>query len=154
MENQINPQLRQASPITQEEPEHTQENLKAQVAYVKHGKPLIHHLIAIFLGIQSLYGLFTSIKFILFERIIVEESIHNNALTETDINQLLGKTVLTLIGTAISLFFAVRISFLKTKTAENLQTIIGLLLIIANGFLMGLISQLPLLDRVMTLFNF
>lgn len=153
--NNINPNLPEL-PVEENsnQEELNQEHLKAQINYIKHGRPLIHMIIAVFLGFQSVMGIYSSIKLILFERTVIEAGIADSSLTATDINQILGKAVLTLISTMIGFFFAIQISVLKSKAAHNLQTAIGIFLIIANGFLLGQISKLPLLDRIMALFNF
>ena len=159
MENLVNPNnpnlqqvVNTTTNIDQEKLE--QEHLKAQINYIKHGNTLINKIIAVFLGFQSMLGIYSSIKLILFERTQIEAQIASNDLTSSDINQILGKAVLTLISTMIGFFFAIQISFLKSKAAQNLQTAIGIFLIIANGFLLGQVSKLPLLDRIMALFNF
>lgn len=159
MENLVNPNNPNFQKVATEintvnQEELGQEHLKAQIDYIKHSHTLINKIIAIFLGFQSLLGIYSSIKLILFERTLIESQIVNNNLTSSDLNQILGKAVLTLISTMIGFFFAIQISFLKSKAAQNLQTAIGIFLIVANGFLLGQVSKLPLLDRVMALFNF
>ena len=91
MENLVNPNnpnlqkvVNTTTNIDQEKLE--EEHLKAQINYIKHGNTLINKIIAFFLAFQSMLGIYSSIKLILFERTYIKAQIANNNLISHDIN--------------------------------------------------------------------
>lgn len=114
---------------------------------------LLRKLISIFLVIQSLYGLYESTKFILFDRMTIESAISEHRVNESSINFYMSKILLTAFN-IFSLWFAVHLFGPKKRISKNLQMLIGILLIIANTYLMKFFSQLPILEQFWSLIDF
>lgn len=116
-------------------------------------KILIAKIISIFLAVQSLYGLYESIKFILFDRLSIESDISAHNIDQSSINFYMSRVITTIVS-AIGLWFAVHLFGTKSKLSKNLQMIIGLLLIAANTYLMQFFSQLPIMEQFWSMIDF
>lgn len=118
-----------------------------------HLSNIIQKTVSILLGAQSIYTLYESTKFILFDRMSVENAISEHQINESSINLYLARTVTTIFG-AISLWFAVHLFGPNNKISKNLQTIIAILLILANTYLMNIFGQIPIMEKVLTAIDF
>lgn len=125
----------------------------AQINHSLHLGNIIRKVLSIFLGAQSLYGLYESIKFILFDRTEIETAINENQLDVNSINLYIAKTVVTAFST-FSLLFAAILFGAKGSVNKNMQIIIGIVLIIANVFLMNFVSQLGIFEQIAPLIDF
>jgi len=118
-----------------------------------HPGTLIRKAISIFLGAQSLYAIYESTKFILFDRAEIEAAISKHQLNESSMNFYISR-VLVAIFSVLSLWFAVHLFGPKKSISKNLQMLIGILLIIANTYLMNVFSQLPIFEQISPLIDF
>jgi len=130
------------------------EKNQAQINYgLIHPGTFIRKIISIFLGAQSLYAIYGSTKFILFDRAEIETAISQHQLNESSMNFYMSKIVLTIFS-ILSLWFAVHLFGPKKSISKNLQMLIGVLLIIANTYLMNAFSQLPIFEQILPLIDF
>ena len=120
---------------------------------LKHPQTLLRKIITFLLSTQALYGLYQSVKLIVFERNQIDNAISTHQLGEGTIDQFMSKAVLTVFSTALSFFFAIRLSNRQSKSSATLQNIVAILLIIANAYIMNFLNQLPILERVLNLLN-
>jgi hypothetical protein len=120
---------------------------------LKHPGTLLQKIITFLLSAQGLYGLYQSVKLIVFERGQIENAISSHQVGEGTIDQFMSQAALTVFSTALSFFFAIRLSSRQGKLSKNLQTVIAILLIIANTYIMNFLNQLPILERVLSLLN-
>ena len=105
----------------------------------------LNKLIALLLMIQSLFGLYQSVKFVVFEQ---KQIAH---VTEGTLRQILNREVITLISVLISFFFAIQLSLLPRHKSQVLQNILGVGLIIFNAMMMNWLAKLPILERFLVL---
>ena len=105
----------------------------------------LNKLIAAILMLQGLFGLYKSIKFITLE------GQKTSNIGEGDLKQYLNSEIITLIGIAISMLFAVKLSTGHKQRHQLLQNLIGIALIFANGFLFQWLNSLPILERFLSL---
>lgn len=114
---------------------------------------LVRKAISIFLGAQALYAIYESTKFILFDRSDIEIGISEHLINESSMNFYMSRVVVTIFS-ALSLWFAVHLFGPKKNISKNLQMVIGVLLIIANTYLMNVFSQLPIFEQISPLIDF
>lgn len=114
---------------------------------------IVQKTVSILLGAQSIYTLYESTKFILFDRVSVENAISEHQINESSINSYLARTVTTIFG-VISLWFAVHLFGPNKKISKNLQTVIAILLILANTYLMNVFGHIPIMEKVLTAIDF
>lgn len=125
---------------------------KTSQPFIKLGS-LIRKLISIFLAAQSLYSLYESVKFVIFDQIAIESAIDEHKLTTLTMNFYIGKMFLTAFN-IFSLWFAVHLFGPKKHISKNLQMVIGVLLIIVSTYLTRFFSQLPILEQLWSLIDF
>ena len=109
--------------------------------------------VSILLGAQSIYGLYESTKFILFDRLEIESAISKHQVNESSLNFYFAKIAMTVFSVA-SLWFAVHIFGPNNKISKNLGTIIAILLIVANTYLMNFFGQIPIMEQVLNIIDF
>lgn len=103
---------------------------------------IVQKSVSILLGGQSLYGLYESAKFILFDRLSVESAISEHQVDENFINHYFAKIITTILS-VISLWFAVHLFGSSKKISKNLQTILAIILIFANAHVVDFLDQIP-----------
>ncbi|MDH5533224.1 MAG: hypothetical protein OEX81_02225 [Candidatus Pacebacteria bacterium] len=91
--------------------------------------------IGIALTLQGLHGIYKSVIFILVEYPILEQQLVAHQVTQDQVNDFGVKAIMMVISTVLSMFFAMKLTFLKTKAAKTLSTIIGILLFIGNAMI-------------------
>jgi hypothetical protein len=94
------------------------------------------------LTLQGLRGIYKSISFILVEYPQLEIALQQHQLTSSDINQISAKAIIMGISTLISMFFALRLAFLKTDIAKKASIIIGIILFLTTGALQDFFIEL------------
>jgi len=108
----------------------------------------LNKVIAAVLMFQGLWGLVASIKFIIID------GQQLTSVNEGDLRSLLNKEVLTLISTAVSMLFAIKLSSGHNNRYQLIQNLVAVILILANGLLLNWIEQLPILERFLALLGF
>ncbi|MFZ5376294.1 MAG: hypothetical protein ACOZAN_01335 [Patescibacteria group bacterium] len=100
-------------------------------------------IVATLLTMQSLYGLYNSINFIFFEYAEVEEQLRDHIISQDVVNSFASKSIITVIGTTLSIVFAIRIALKHGQEEDNkVETIIGGTLAVANLFLIKYLNQI------------
>jgi len=77
----------------------------------------------------------------------MEQQLNTGLITQTDANQIAAKAVMIVISTVLSMFFAMRLTVLKSKAAKGLNTIIAILLFLGNAYIFGFLDKVPLIDE-------
>lgn len=95
----------------------------------------IPKIVAFFLVLQGLFGIYKSIVFILVEFPQLEIALEQQMITTQQINGFASRAVITIITTIISMFFAMRLAFLQSKAARYLNTMIGVAIFLGNAAL-------------------
>lgn len=115
-------------------------------------------IIVILLTVQGMYGLFQSIKFIFFDFRLLETQLTSHSISQMQINSFATQAIIMVSFTILSMFFALRLALSENKTVKNIQTIIALLLVLANIWIMKNSEQLGsgnfLSDLIIKLFGF
>jgi hypothetical protein len=91
--------------------------------------------IGIALTLQGLHGIYKSVIFILVEYPILERQLVAHQVTQSQVNDFGIKAIMMVISTVLSMFFAMKLTFLKTKAAKTLNTVIAILLFIGNAMI-------------------
>ncbi len=91
---------------------------------------------------QGLWSLFKSIKFIFFELPALEQRLHLGQINSSQINDFANKAIIMIISTILSLFFALRISILQSKTAKIISIGLAILLVIGNTQINNFLDQI------------
>lgn len=99
--------------------------------------------LTISLTIESLYGLLESVGFVTREYPMIESRLRAHELTASELNILVTRIVIIIISTVLSAFFALKLNFNKTKTAEELHLVVSIILFFFNIYLFTSFSQLP-----------
>lgn len=105
-------------------------------------KNYLPRIVGVLLTLQSLFGIYESINFILVEFPHLEAALTNHMITEQQINGFVSRAVIIAISTFISMIFALRLTFLETKAAKITHTVLGLLLLVGNTFIQAYFNQL------------
>lgn len=103
---------------------------------------IIQKTVSILLGGQSLYALYESAKLILFDRWSVESAIVEHQVDENFINRYFAKIIATILS-VISLWFAVHLFGPSKRISKNLQTIVAIILIFVNAYVVDFLDQIP-----------
>lgn len=98
--------------------------------------------VSLLLGSQSLYALYESAKFILIDRLSVENAISEHQVDENFINHYFAKIVATILS-VMSLWFAIHLFGPNKRISKTLQTIVAIILIFANAYVVDFLDQIP-----------
>jgi hypothetical protein len=96
-------------------------------------KIYIPKIVGVGLIFQGLYGIYKSIFFILVEFPELEMALEQQLISSDQVNSFATKAVVTVISTVISMFFAMRLTLLKSKAARSVNTVIGLAIFFGNS---------------------
>jgi len=107
----------------------------------------VRNIVAVGLTAQGLFGIYKSVMFILNDLPQMEQQLNTGLITQTDANQIAAKAVMIVISTVLSMFFAMRLTVLKSKAAKGLNTIIAILLFLGNAYIFGFLDKVPLIDE-------
>jgi hypothetical protein len=102
----------------------------------------IPKLVAIALTVQGLYGIYQSVLFIFVDFPALETLLEQHLITSAQVNSFASKAIVTVISTIISMFFAMRLTFLKSKAARVFNTVIGVAIFFGNTFITSYFSSL------------
>jgi hypothetical protein len=91
--------------------------------------------LGILLTLQSLHGIYKSVLFILVEYPLLEQQLVAHQITQTQVNDFGIKAIMIVFSTVLSMFFAMKLTFLKTKAAKTLSTVIAVFLFIGNAMI-------------------
>jgi len=91
--------------------------------------------VGILLTLQGLHGIYKSVIFILVEYPMLEQQLISHQVTQHQVNDFGIKAIMMVISTVLSMFFAMKLTFLKSKAAKTLSTTIGILLFIGNALI-------------------
>jgi hypothetical protein len=91
--------------------------------------------IGIALTLQGLHGIYKSVIFILVEYPILEQQLVAHQVTQAQVNDFGIKAIMMVISTVLSMFFAMKLTFLKSKAAKTVSTTIGIMLFIGNALI-------------------
>lgn len=105
-------------------------------------KNYLPRIIGFLLTLQSLRGIYASINFILIEFPQLEVALTSHMVTEQQINGFVSRAVVIAISTFISMIFALRLTFLETKTAKLMSTVFGIGLLAVNIIIENYFNQL------------
>lgn len=105
-------------------------------------KKYVPKTVGFLLMLQGLYGIYQSVIFILVEFPQLEVQLQEHHITSGQINTFASKAVITVVSTVISMIFAMRLTFLKTKAAKVLNTGIGLVIFFGNATISQYLSSL------------
>jgi hypothetical protein len=112
----------------------------------------IYKIIAIALTIQGLIGIYKSVTFIMVEYPDLEIQLENHSITENQINNFASKAVVIGGSTILSMFFALRISIIQSKTAKRISAFIGAVLFVANTWVNNYLNQLGSAEFITQMF--
>ena len=112
-----------------------------------------HNLIAIGLTLQGLFGIYKSVSFILVDYQFMEQQLAQNLITQDDASRVAVKAGMIIISTFLTMFFALKLTILRSKVAKHLHTVIGLALFLGNAIIFDFLKGLPLVDQWGALVN-
>jgi hypothetical protein len=114
--------------------------------------------IGIALTIQGLHGIYKSVLFILVEYPLLEQQLVAHQITQQQVNDFGIKAIMMVISTVLSMFFAMKLTFLKSKAAKTVSTTIAILLFIGNAmihdYFISLNSSQYMIDSIIKMINF
>lgn len=93
-------------------------------------------LVGVILSLQGMYSMYVSFHFLFVEYAVLEQKLSKGLITPSEINHLAGKAILEIISSVISMFFALRLTVLQSKTAHNLHVFFGVIFFILNTLIM------------------
>lgn len=108
---------------------------------IKKSKMYLPKAVAVLLGIQGLSGIYRSLNFTFVIRPQLEQQLLLDQLTQDDINGIANRAVIMMVSTVVSLFFASRLAFLKSKAARAVNVAIGLSLFLGNALISTYLTQ-------------
>jgi len=120
---------------------HEHEELKQQEKFHLAQLYLVKAVTALLI-FQGLWSLFNSVKFIFFELPSLEQQLHLGQITSWQINTFANRAIIMTISTILSLFFALRVSVLQSKTAKIISITLALLLVLGNTQINNFLNQL------------
>lgn len=97
------------------------------------------------LTIESLYGLLESVGFVTREYPLIETKLRAHELTAGELNTLMARVIVIIISTVLSAFFALRLNFNKSKTAEELHLFLAVILFFVNIYIFTAFTRIPLI---------
>lgn len=110
-------------------------------------------ILGIGLTLQSLRGIYNSVVFILVDYPALEQKLVAKQITDFEVSELTITMILMLISTVISLFFAMRLTFISSKAAKRANTVIGFILLVGNPFLHDFIKMSGLTEWLVGFFT-
>ena len=98
--------------------------------------------LAIGITLQMLWAIYHSLDFIFVRSEQLEQALQAGLVDQAQINQFTGSAIINTVSVVISLFFAMRLAFLKSKAAHVVHIITGLGIMVGNGLIMNYLNQL------------
>lgn len=98
-------------------------------------------IIAVALAAQGLWGLYTSISFILIDYPLLEQQLQLHFVAQEHINHFANKAIVMAVSTVLNIFFAIKITSVQSKVAKKINTIIGILLFLGNTVVYSYLDQ-------------
>ena len=83
----------------------------------------------------------------------MEQQLAQNLITQDDASRVAVKAVMIIISTFLTMFFALKLTILRSKVAKHLHTVIGLALFLGNAIIFDFLKGLPLVDQWGALVN-
>lgn len=102
---------------------------------------IIQKIVVWTLTAQSLFNIYKSISFILVELPKLELQLGQNIINQADINGFASKAILMTAYALISISFAIKLSKNQSRSTKQLQTIIGIILVIVNVWLTNFLND-------------
>lgn len=99
-------------------------------------------IIAVALATQGLWGLYTSINFILIDYPVLEQQLQLHLIAQAQINHFANKAIIMAISTVLNIFFAIKITSVQNKIAKKIHTVIGILLFLGNTVVYNYLDQI------------
>lgn len=90
-------------------------------------------LIGVVLSVQGMYHMYVSLHFLFVEYALLEQKLMEGEITPLEVNHLAGKAILEIISSLISMFFALRLTVLQSKTAHGIHVVLGIFFFILNS---------------------
>jgi len=114
--------------------------------------------VAIGLTFQGLFGIYKSVIFILIDYPELEKQLAEHLVTQDQVNDFGIKAIMMVISTVLSMFFAMRLTVMKTKAVKVISATIGVLLFITNimihDYFVGLNSSQIMVDGILAMADF
>lgn len=108
-------------------------------------------LVTIGLAIQSSLGIFSSTKFIMVEYPMLEEQLALNQITKAQVKDFTSQEIVTIFSTIISIFFTLRIATVQKPLAKKINTLLGVLLFLANASLKDFLNRIGYFEKLQQL---
>ena len=102
----------------------------------------ISKLVAFGLTMQGLYHIYKSLTFLFIEIPLLEEEIAVGTITRDEVIGVATHGFVLIVTAAISMFFALQLTFIKEKTAEKITSAIGILIFLGNAFIIDFFTQI------------
>lgn len=114
--------------------------------------------VGIGLTLQGLFGIYKSVVFILIDYPELEKQLAEHLITQDQVSEFGIKAIMMAISTVLSMFFAMRLTVMKTKAVRAISTVIGILLFIGNimihDYFVGLNSSQIMVDGILSMADF
>lgn len=91
--------------------------------------------------LQGLTGIWKSIRFILIELPEKQKLIPAGLITQDEANSLTSKAILMTVTAIVTMVFAMKLAAVQSKAAKQVQTAIGIGLILANTWIMNFLNE-------------
>lgn len=101
---------------------------KVQVGIME--RKWIHWLtkfVGLALSFQSMYSMYLSFHFLFVEYALLEQKLMAGHVEPVEVNHLAGEAIIELISAIISMFFALRLTVLQSRTAHDLHVFFGVI---------------------------
>lgn len=112
-----------------------------------------HKIAMILLTAHSIFDLWESISFFLFEYQELDHLLSLHQLEGLEMNRLIGTALINLGQGLVSAFFAVRLFRVKETTEHNIDLIASTLLILSTKFVQDFFVELDIVGVIMNYFS-
>src|SRR5690606_3951438 len=85
------------------------------------------------------------VGFVTREYPLIETKLRAHELTGGELNTLMARVIAIIISTVLSAFFALRLNFNKSKTAEELHLFLAVVLFFVNIYIFTAFTKIPLI---------
>ncbi|MFZ5376263.1 MAG: hypothetical protein ACOZAN_01170 [Patescibacteria group bacterium] len=90
-------------------------------------------IIAIFLAVQGIIGIYSSVRFIFVEYPKLDFLLDKHLLPPEEIRAFTDKAFVTVMGTVVNMFLAIRISIIPPGLGKKIETAIGSVFLVASS---------------------
>ncbi len=112
-----------------------------------------HKIAMVLLTAHSIFDLWESISFFLFEYKELDHLLSLHQLESLEMNQLIGTALINLGQGLVAAFFAVRLFKVKETTEHNIDLIASTLLILSTKYVQDFFVELDIVNLIMNYFS-